>query len=243
VSSESSPVQAAAGAPVVIAIDGPSGSGKSSTSRGVAARLGLRFLDTGAMYRAATWSVRAAGIDPTDPATAGDVAAHVRALDLRMGTDPAAPTVHVGDIDVTAQIREPEISALVSRLATNLAVREELVARQRALIAEAVDTGAGIVAEGRDLTTVVAPDAPVRVLLTASEEARLARRDRQVGAGVLSAEALRDQVLRRDRDDATVAAFEEAGDGVVHIDSTALTLEQVVDAICVLAQRRVGAGA
>jgi len=221
----------------VIAIDGPSGSGKSSTSKAVACRLGLRYLDTGAMYRAATWSVLRGGLDPGD----GDaVAEHVRALDLRMGLDPRAPTVHVGNTDVAAAIRAPAISASVSRIATNLAVRADLVARQQGLIAAAVQAGQGIVAEGRDITSVVAPDAQVRVLLTASESARLARRDRQLGTGTVDATALRDQVLRRDRDDATVASFEEAGDGVVSIDSTGLTLEQVVDAICALARRQVG---
>jgi len=218
----------------VIAIDGPSGSGKSSASRGVAARLRLRYLDTGAMYRAATWSVLAAGIELTD---VDAVAEHVRNLDLRVGTDPAAPTFSVGESNVGQAIREPHISATVSALATNLAVRAELIARQRAVIEQARVDGAGIVAEGRDITTVVAPDADVRVLLTASEDARLARRDAQLGSGAVDESDLRDQVLRRDRDDATVSSFHEAADGVVHVDSTHLDLDQVVDVICRLAER------
>lgn len=218
----------------MIAIDGPSGSGKSSASRGVATRLRLRYLDTGAMYRAATWSVLAAGIELTD----GDaVAGHVRTLDLRVGTDPAAPTFAVGETNVGRAIREPRISANVSAIATNLAVRAELIARQRAVIEQARTDGAGIVAEGRDITTVVAPDADVRVLLTASEDARLARRDAQLGSGTVDETDLRDQVLRRDRDDATVSSFSEAADGVVHVDSTHLDLEQVVAVICGLAER------
>ena len=218
----------------MIAIDGPSGSGKSSASRGVATRLRLRYLDTGAMYRAATWSAMAAGIDLSD---IDAVAEHVRNLDLRIGTDPTAPTFSVGVRSVEEAIREPRISANVSVIATNLGVRAELIARQRAVIEQARTDGAGIVAEGRDITTVVAPDADVRVLLTASEDARLARRDAQLGSGTIDESDLRDQVLRRDRDDATVSSFHEAADGVVHVDSTHLDLDQVVDVICGLAER------
>ena len=218
----------------MIAIDGPSGSGKSSASRGVATRLRLRYLDTGAMYRAATWSVMAAGIELSD---VDAVAEHVRHLDLRIGTDPTAATFAVGEHNVDEAIREPRISANVSAIATNLAVRAELTARQRAVIEQARTDGAGIVAEGRDITTVVAPDAEVRVLLTASEDARLARRDAQLGSGTVDESALRDQVLRRDRDDATMSSFHEAADGVVHVDSTRLDLDQVVDVISGLAQR------
>ena len=218
----------AVGASPVIAIDGPSGSGKSSAARGVAQRLGLRYLDTGAMYRAACWSVLDAGIDPAD---APAVASHVRDLDLMMGTDPEAPSVAVRGQDVSAAIRRPEISASVSAVAVNLDVRAELIQRQRDLIA----ASGGIVVEGRDITTVVAPDADVRILLTASEEERLSRRDRQLGQGTLSAADLRDQVVRRDRDDSTVATFTTAADGVVELDSTALSLEQVIDAISRLA--------
>ena len=220
--------------PLVIAIDGPSGSGKSSASRGVATRLGLQFLDTGAMYRAATWSLLTGGIPLEDTVA---VAAHVRQLDLRIGTDPAAPTFAVGEIGVDAAIREPRISARVSAVATNLDVRAELIGRQRAIIEAARTAGIGIVAEGRDITTVVAPDADLRVLLTASEEARLARRDAELGDGTVDAAALRDQVLRRDRDDATVSSFHEAADGVVHLDSTELDLNQVIDVVCGLALR------
>ena len=212
----------------VIAIDGPSGSGKSSAARGVARRLGLRYLDTGAMYRAACWSVIEDGIDPADQET---VARQVRDLDLIMGTDPEAPSVVVRGLDVSEAIRRPEISAEVSKVAVNLDVRAELIQRQRDLIA----ASGGIVVEGRDITTVVAPDADVRVLLTASEETRLSRRDRQLGEGTVSAGALRDQVVRRDRDDSTVAAFTNAADGVVELDSTELSLEQVIDAISRLA--------
>lgn len=218
----------------VVAVDGPSGSGKSSVSREVAARLGLAYLDTGAMYRAATWWCTRQGVDLTDGTA---VTAAVRAMPLVMGMDPAAPTVHVDGHDVAAAIRTTEISAAVSAVATTLDARAELGARQRALIdAERTggfSAGRGVVAEGRDITTVVAPDADVRVLLTASEEARLARRAREVH-GTDDAAALaatHDQVLRRDADDSTVVQFHVAADGVVTVDSSHLTYEGTVEAV------------
>jgi len=159
--------QATAGARgLVVAIDGPSGSGKSSVSRAVARRLGTAYLDTGAMYRAATWWCLEEQVDLADQAA---VAAAVDVMPLVMGIDPAAPTVHVDGTDVGEAIRTTEISTAVSAVATNLAVRAELRRLQRAIIAaessasSAEDAGTsfsggrGIVAEGRDITTVVAP--------------------------------------------------------------------------------------
>lgn len=219
---------------VVVAVDGPSGSGKSSVCRQVATRLGLAYLDTGAMYRAATWWCLELGLDLADQAR---VTAAVRAMDLRMGMDPAAPGVHVGDVDVAAAIRESAISGAVSQLSTNLDVRAELGARQRALI-DAERTGGtaggrGVVAEGRDITTVVAPDADVRVLLTASEEARLARRALEVHgtADETAVAATRAHVVGRDAKDSTVVEFRTAADGVVLLDSSALTFEETVEAL------------
>jgi cytidylate kinase len=139
--------------------------------------------------------------------------------------------VHVGSTDVATAIRERRISAVVSAVATNLGVRAELQRRQREIIALAAAGGAGIVAEGRDITTVVAPDADVRVLLTADEQARLRRRAAQDRAGDDEADATRDQVLRRDRDDATVSQFHTAADGVVTIDSSELDYDQTVAAV------------
>ncbi|MGL5851210.1 MAG: (d)CMP kinase, partial [Phycicoccus sp.] len=153
------------GALLTIAIDGPSGSGKSSVSRAVAGRLGIGYLDTGAMYRALTWWCLERGVDLADTAAVADAA---RALPLVMGTDPAAPTVTVGGTDVSAAIRTSEVSTVVSRVATNLEVRPVLQRLQRDLIARVAEATGGVVAEGRDITTVVAPDAEVRVLLTAS---------------------------------------------------------------------------
>ena len=221
---------------LVVAIDGPSGSGKSTVARRVAQSLGLRFLDTGAMYRALTWWLLEQGVDLTDRARVAELAGD---LPLRMGTEPRRPTVHVGDVDVGSAIRETRISAAVSAVATNLGVREELVRRQRRI----VDEG-GVVVEGRDITTVVAPDAPVRVLLTASEQARVARRARDVhgAADEAAVAATRDQVLRRDADDSTVASFLQAADGVDVIDSSELTLDETVEAVLDLVRRRVGVG-
>src|SRR6188508_1303187 len=160
-------------APLTIAIDGPSGSGKSSVSRAVARRLGIGYLDTGAMYRALTWWCLERGIDLDDPDA---VAAAARDLPLAIGTDPAAPSVAVGGTDVAEAIRTTEVSTAVSAVATNLEVRAVLRRLQRDLMTRVAEQTGGVVAEGRDITTVVAPDARVRVLLTASEEARLQRR-------------------------------------------------------------------
>jgi len=221
--------------PLVVAIDGPSGSGKSSVSRGVASRLGLAYLDTGAMYRAATWWCRHLGLDLTDQQA---VTAAVLDLPLVQGLEPSAPTVVVAGTDVAEAIRATEISAAVSAVATNLDVRAELGRRQRDLIeaerhAGSVSGGRGVVAEGRDITTVVAPDADVRVLLTASEEARLARRAREIhgNADADSLASTRDQVLRRDADDSTVVQFHQAADGVVTLDSSALDLDGTIAAV------------
>ncbi len=155
---------------LVIAIDGPSGSGKSSASRGVAKALGLAYLDTGAMYRAVACAFLDAGVDPSDEA--GVIAATLGA-NLEISTDPDDQWVRVNGRDVTTAIREPEVSTKVSAVSTVAECRANLVARQRAIIEAAP---AGIVAEGRDITTVVAPDADVRLLLTADPEIRMARR-------------------------------------------------------------------
>ncbi|MDQ1603241.1 MAG: CMP/dCMP kinase [Actinomycetota bacterium] len=213
---------------LVVAIDGPSGSGKSTVSRRVALRLGLDYLDTGAMYRALTWWVLDQGVDPGDSES---VARLARALPLERSGGPADPRVAVDGTDVTTAIRETRITELVSRIAMNLEVRAELVRRQR----EVAQAG-HVVIEGRDITTVVAPDAPVRVLLTASEAARLARRALDVHGSddPTAVAATRDQVVRRDADDSTVAAFTDAAEGVTVIDSSAQTVDETVDAVLAL---------
>jgi cytidylate kinase len=221
---------------MIIAVDGPSGSGKSSTARGVAIRLGLRFLDTGATYRAVTWSAVEHGLDLDDTAA---VAQRARDLRLEISTDPGHQFVIADGTDVTAAIREPRISEVVSKIATNLDVRKELIRRQRSIIDDARPSG-GIVVEGRDIATVVATDAELKVLLTADQEARMARRGAEVGS--LTAEQLRDQIVRRDADDSTVSEFQVASDGAVTIDSTYMTLEEVIDVISRLAKETVPQG-
>jgi cytidylate kinase len=212
--------------PLVIAIDGPSGSGKSSTARGVADRLGLAFLDTGAMYRAITWLALEEGVDLEDRAAVARLLDHAS---IEVDLDPRRPAVTINGVDVSDAIRAPEVSKAVSAIATNLDVRTYLVARQKKLIAEAAE---GIVAEGRDITTVVAPEAHVRVLLVADPAARVARRHAELAEHQVDVDAVHDQVIRRDRDDSMVAEFESAAPGVHVVDSTSLSLEEVIETIC-----------
>lgn len=214
----------------VVAIDGPSGSGKSTVARAVADRLGVGYLDTGAMYRALTWWCLDQGIDLDDREA---VAQAAEALDLEVGTAPADHWVRVAGRDVSAAIRETRISTAVSAVATNLAVRATMRTRQRAVIAACSEQTGGCVAEGRDITTVVAPDADVRVLLTASEDARLARRTKELhgGTDAASLAATRDQIVRRDRDDSTVSQFTVAADGVVTVDTSGLDLAGSIEAV------------
>lgn len=231
---------AADSTPLVVVVDGPSGSGKSSVSRAVAARLGLAYLDTGAMYRALTWWCLNQGVDLDDEAAVTEAA---RAMPLHMATDPGEPSVRVGDVDVTEAIRTSRISSVVSAVARHVPTREVLIADQRARIA--ANKRPGIVAEGRDLTTVVAPDADVRLLITASEDARLARRARELH-GAVDADAIdatRDEVLRRDRDDSAVASFLEPTTGVRLLDTSELDFESTVAAVTeVVGQARAVAG-
>lgn len=216
--------------PVTIAIDGPSGSGKSSVSKAVARWLGLAYLDTGAMYRALTWWCLHRGIDLRDHQA---VTAAARDLPLEIGTDPDAPIVQVDGTDVAQLIRTTLVSTEVSKVATILGVRAEMRERQRAVIDAAREHTRGIVVEGRDITTVVAPGAEHRILLMASEEARLGRRARELHAAddEHAIEATRDQVLRRDRDDSTVSAFFQPAPGVLGIETSDLTFEQSVAAV------------
>ncbi|MGI9007983.1 MAG: (d)CMP kinase [Streptosporangiaceae bacterium] len=158
---------------IVVAVDGPSGSGKSSAARGTATALGLRYLDTGAMYRAVTWWMLEHDVDLNDHAA---VAGHTQRLSVDISTDPGQPQVRVDGIDVTAQIRNRSVSNVVSLVAAVPQVRRHLVAQQQGIVATAVRTAGGIVAEGRDIGTVVAPAADVKVFLTASEHVRAERR-------------------------------------------------------------------
>jgi cytidylate kinase len=215
------------GRPLVVAIDGPSGSGKSSVSKEVARRLRLAYLDTGAMYRALTWFCVNTGIDLNDAAAVEQAA---RDLVLELSTSPHEDYVRVDGADVADAIREPAISSSVSAVATTLGARTELIRRQRELIEK---HHRRMVVEGRDITTVVAPGAEVRMLLTASEEARLRRRGIQLG-GTQNAEQLAAQVIHRDAKDSTVVNFTQAADGVVTLDSSELDFEETVDAALVI---------
>lgn len=234
---------------IVVAIDGPSGSGKSTVSKRVASELGLAYLDTGAMYRAAAWWCERSGVD-LDDATA--VARAVETMPLDMGLDPEAPGVTCDGEDISIAIRDPHVATVVSKVATNLEVRAELKRLQQEIIhaesvgdASSFSDGAGIVAEGRDITTVIAPDADVRLLVTASEEARLTRRAAELEAAgkAVDAAALRDQVVRRDKDDATVSQFLTAPEGVTLVDTSDMTLDEVVEHVVDLIEEAVDAAA
>ena len=217
----------------MIAVDGPAGSGKSSTARGVAAELGLRYLDTGAMYRALTWWLISQNLDFRDPAT---VARGARRPVIEVTTDPASPAVSVDGTDVTGLIRTREVSNAVSAVASVPEVRAHLVARQQAILADACAAGEGIVAEGRDIGTVVAPQAVVKVFLTASEDARAVRRSADLTADPGATPTVtRDEQRRRDTADAAQSAM--ASDAI-EVDSTVLPLEQVVGLIVQAAGER-----
>ena len=209
---------------VVVAIDGPAGSGKSSVSRASARRMGFAYQDTGAAYRALAWTALDRGVDTEDAAA---VLAVLDDFPYSIGTDPDDYFVRVGDDDVTDAIREPRVTAVVSHVARVPEARASLVALFRSII-ETSDTP-GIVTEGRDITTVVAPDADVRILLTATEEARMARRSAEVTGQ--SAEVTSRQLRSRDTQDSRVVDFMNAAEGVTTLDSTHLDFDQTVSAV------------
>jgi CMP/dCMP kinase len=214
-----------------VAVDGPSGSGKSSASKGVARALGLRYLDTGAMYRALTWWFMDMGADTGDE---GLVAARASEPDIEVSTDPDNPWTRVNGRDVSAGIRSPEVSAQVSVVARVPAVREHLIGRQRAIIAAATP---GIVAEGRDIGTVVARDAALKVFLTADPLARARRRAAELAATVGQTTVSETEVAQARRDRLDAAQSQMAADAV-YMDATDLTLAEVVGEITRLARGR-----
>lgn len=211
---------------LVIAIDGPSGAGKSSTARGTACRLGVSFLDTGAMYRAISWACLADNIDPTDTSS---LVARAETADLQVGVDPRHPGVLLDGHDITREIRTPRISANVSNIATIPAIRQLLTDQMRQTIVRCHR----IVVEGRDITTVVWPQAQVRVLLVADAETRIARREAEVRGQAGHVEVI-GSIVERDRRDATMSQFEKPAPGVQLIDSTYLDLGQVIDQVVAL---------
>lgn len=208
----------------VVAIDGPAGSGKSSVSKEVARRLGFGYLDTGAAYRALAWHALERGVDTSDEASVLDVSGD---FDYAISLDPDAYWVTVGGADVTDAIREPRVSDAVSGVARVTAVREAVNALFRALVASS--GRAGVVVEGRDITTVVAPDAPVRILLTAAPEVRAARRSAELATQ--DAATVAAALHRRDASDSAVVDFLTAAPGVHVVDSTDLDFDQTVNAV------------
>ena len=219
----------------MVAVDGTSGSGKSSTCRAVAERLGLRYLDTGAMYRAVTWWMLRHGVDVHDAAA---VAARASEPRLVSGTDPRQPTISVDGVDVSVEIRTDAVNAAVSPVSTVPEVRERLVGLQRQIIAPADDPGSarGIVVEGRDIGSVVWPQAEVKVYLTADPAARAARRAAETGTDDVV--ATRESLLHRDRiDSGRAVAPLTLADGAVQVDTTELTLDEVVDLLVGLVDR------
>jgi CMP/dCMP kinase len=216
----------------VVAVDGPAGSGKSTVSRRLALALGARYLDTGAMYRAATWAVLCAGVDPADASTVAKVANEAR---LQVGTDPEHPSITLDEAPVDEVIRGPEVTAAVSAVSAIPAVREVMIRRQREIIGQADR----IVVEGRDIGTAVAPGALVKVFLTASADERARRRSAERGADVAVTAA---DLRRRDRLDSTRTAspLAQAPDAVV-LDTTELGIDEVVARLTDLVARRTGA--
>ena len=214
---------------ITVAIDGPAGVGKSSTSRALAKHFGLAYLDTGAMYRAVTLWCMDRGLDldadqPDQEAITEAVADSITGGHLVMGLDPEHPRVSLDDHDVNEEIRSTGVSEHVSVVSSIPAVRHVLIAAQRAIMA---DQERGVVAEGRDITTVVAPDAQVRVLLTAREEVRQVRRSGQAQSGSAGAEDL----AARDARDSKVTSFMSAADGVTTVDNSDLTFEQTLQVL------------
>lgn len=216
----------------VIAIDGPSGSGKSSVARGLAERLSYRYLDTGAMYRAVTWFVLDRGVAPAD---SDAVVALLPALQLTSGTEPAGPTIHVNGTDVGEPIRGDDVTAAVSLVSAIPEVRACLRDLQRAEVADAVDAGQGIVVEGRDIGTEVLPDADTKVYLTADPAVRAARRaaqDADSAHGSAGVTATEESLRRRDALDSTRASSPlRMADDAHLVDATHIDLEQTIDAV------------
>ncbi|MHA6668566.1 (d)CMP kinase [Homoserinimonas sp. A447] len=218
---------------IAVAIDGPAGSGKSSVSRAAARALGYDYQDTGAAYRALAWLALEHGIDTTDPD------AIIRLLpefDYHLGIDPDDYYVRVGDTDVEKAIREPRVTAVVSNIARVPEVRSWMVQLFRDVIASGARPG--VITEGRDITTVVAPDAPVRILLTASEEARIARRAAEI-VGQSAQDAGR-EMTSRDNQDSRVIDFMNAANGVTTIDSTNLDFDATIQAVVDLIRSTAG---
>jgi cytidylate kinase len=210
--------------PLVIAIDGPSGSGKSSVSRAVASELGFDYLDTGSMYRAITWFIQDLGIDPNDAqAVAQSVGQLAMADVIQPSIDPSEPGIRVSGKDVSTEIRGSEVTQGVSSVSAVPAVRELMVNLQREI---AANSNSGIVVEGRDICAVVLPEAPVRLFITADPQARANRRAKETGEAVATTI---DDLAKRDLADSTRAVSPlEIAPGVRVIDTTYMDLSEVI---------------
>jgi len=208
----------------IVAIDGPAGSGKSSVSKACAKALNFGYLDTGAAYRALTFAVQNLGLVIAEQ-SAEQIAAN---FDYSISLDPEDYWVKIGQLEVTYEIRTPEVGSGVSDFAGLAQVREFMFNLTRALV-QAVDV-AGIIVEGRDITTKVFPDAQTRILLTASEEVRLGRRSAELPEGTIVA----DQVTKRDQNDSRVVDFLVPAEGVILVDSSELDFDQTVKAVIAL---------
>jgi cytidylate kinase len=224
-------------ADVVVAIDGPAGTGKSSVSRAVASALGARYLDTGAMYRMVTLAALRAGIDPSDGDAVGQIGS---TTEMSVDYDPAGDRYFLAGEDVSIEIRGDEVTGTVSAVSSVPAVRARLVGLQRAM----AEGPGNVVVEGRDIGTVVLPDAPVKIFLTASAETRARRRNHQnVAAGLPDDyEVVLADVRRRDHLDSTrtVSPLRAAADAVV-VDTSDMTEEQVIAHVLTLINQRSGA--
>jgi cytidylate kinase len=208
----------------IVAIDGPAGSGKSSVSKACAKKLGYGYLDTGAAYRALTFAIQNLGLEVADK-TAEDIAANFQ---YSISLDPLNYWVKVEEQDVTYEIRSTEVGEGVSQFAVLPQVRQYMLNLTRSLVEH---SGlAGVIVEGRDITTKVFPEAKTRILLTASEEVRLGRRSAELPEGTIVA----DQVTKRDQNDSKVVDFLVPAPGVMLVDSTELDFDQTVSAIIAL---------
>lgn len=216
---------------VIVAIDGPAGTGKSSTSRAVAAALGLSYLDTGAQYRAITWWMITNGVDVDDPAAIAMAAGKPAIVS---GTDPDDPTITVDGVDAAAPIRTTDVSARVSAVSAVPEVRARITELQRSIAASA--TG-GIVVEGRDIGTTVLPDADLKIFLTATPEVRAARRSGELKGSDVA--ATRDALIKRDAADSSRKTSPLAkADDAVEVDTSELTLQQVVECVVTLVEEK-----
>lgn len=223
----------------VVAIDGPSGSGKSSVSKGVARALGLDYLDTGAMYRAMTWWVLQRGVDLDD---ADGIAALAGLPVIDSTTDPDAPGIAVDGVDVAQAIRGPAVTAAVSAVSAVPQVRRRLVERQRDEVERSRASGRGMVVEGRDIGTVVLPDADLKVYLTADVRIRAQRRaaqDAGLAHGTSGVGATQDDLARRDAHDSSRASSPlQMATDAVEVDATFLTLQETIDTVVGLVEER-----